>query len=282
VDDPGLVGGVDGPGQGHHQLGGLAAGLGGAGQPVIEAAAFEQLQCDERQAAGFADVVDLQDVGMPQPRHRLGLDAKSRQVIGSGLAAAANHLEGDQAVQPTVSRLVNDPHAALAQPLEDVVAGNGWPVRRRRFPVARMSVRIDCRSAGGPVGVARLGYQIAGCFVHIPGGAGRRSPAKVIGYIQLQGRVHAPAWLPGSVRLGPVGFSRHPRIRLLAGHVLRRGQFHYRVKEGLHGLDRRCRSRRWKPFGQSLETPVACDTVFDVRYDPDVNGPVEPLVEKSQ
>ena len=74
VDDPGLVRDVDGPGQGHQQLGRRPARLRSAGQPVGEAAALEQLQGDERQAVRFADVVDLDDVGVAEPGDRLGLD----------------------------------------------------------------------------------------------------------------------------------------------------------------------------------------------------------------
>ena len=44
VDDPGLVGDVDGPGQGGQQLGGRPARLGVAAQPIVQAPAVEQLQ----------------------------------------------------------------------------------------------------------------------------------------------------------------------------------------------------------------------------------------------
>jgi hypothetical protein len=43
VDDPRLVRDVNGPGQSHHQFGCLVARLRGAGQPVVKAAAAEQL-----------------------------------------------------------------------------------------------------------------------------------------------------------------------------------------------------------------------------------------------
>ena len=50
--------------------------------------------------------------------------AEPGEVVGPRLAAAADHLQGDQAVEPQLPRLVDDPHAPLAQPLEDVVAGD--------------------------------------------------------------------------------------------------------------------------------------------------------------
>ena len=107
------------------------AGLRISREPIVQAAAVEQLQRDERQAVRLADVVDLDDVRMAQPRDRLGLDPETREVVGPRLAAAANHLHGDQAVQPEVPRLVDDPHPALAQLLEDLVVRNRRPVRRR-------------------------------------------------------------------------------------------------------------------------------------------------------
>ena len=133
------------------------AGLGVAGQPVAEAAALEQLERDEGQAVGFADLVDLDDVGMSQPRDRLGLDAEARQVVGPRLDAAADHLEGDQAVQAGVAGLVDDAHAPFAQPLEDLVAGDGRPVRGHRLPTPGKGQRLSRGGADGPVGVIRFG-----------------------------------------------------------------------------------------------------------------------------
>ena len=81
VDDPGLMGGVNGPGQGRHQLGGRNARLRRARQPIVEVPAFEQLQRHERQAVHFADVVNLHDVRVPELGDRLGLDPEAGQLI---------------------------------------------------------------------------------------------------------------------------------------------------------------------------------------------------------
>ena len=81
MDDPGLMGGVNGPGQGRHQLGGRHARLRRARQSVVEVPAFEQLQRDERHAVHFADVVDLHDVRVPEPGDRLGLDPEAGQLL---------------------------------------------------------------------------------------------------------------------------------------------------------------------------------------------------------
>ncbi len=122
MDDPRLVRDVDGPGQGDHELRGLSSRLRIARQSLVEGTAVEQLQRDERQASRLADVVDLDDVVMSQPRDRLGLDPEAGEIIGSCLATASDHLQGDQAIQPQVPRLVDHPHPTLAQPLQDVVA----------------------------------------------------------------------------------------------------------------------------------------------------------------
>jgi hypothetical protein len=125
MDDPGLVGDVDRSRQDRHQFGRRVAGLEVARQALIEAAAVEQFQGHERQAVRFADVIDLEDVGMPEPGHRLGLDPEPGEVVGPRLAAAADHLEGDQAFEPAVPRLVDNAHSALAQPVENLVGSDG-------------------------------------------------------------------------------------------------------------------------------------------------------------
>ena len=56
-----------------------SARLGIARQAVVEAAPVEQLQRDERQALRLADVVDLDDIGVPEPCDRLGLDPEPRR-----------------------------------------------------------------------------------------------------------------------------------------------------------------------------------------------------------
>ena len=124
VDDPGLMRGVNGPGQGRHQLGGRHARLGCAVQSGVEVASVEKLQRYERQAVHFADVVDLHDVRVPELGDRLGLDPEAGQMLRRRLAPANDHLERDQAVQPRLSGLVDDAHPAAAERSQDLVAGD--------------------------------------------------------------------------------------------------------------------------------------------------------------
>ena len=98
------------------------AGPGGAVEPAVEAAAVEVLQLEEGQAVGLADVVDLHDVGVLQPRDGLGLGQESDDRLGVGMGTGQDHLEGARAVEADLPGPVDDAHAAAAQLAQDLVA----------------------------------------------------------------------------------------------------------------------------------------------------------------
>ena len=129
MHDAGLVGGMDRPRQRDHQFRRLASRLGRAGQPVGEAAPFQQLQRDKGKAGGLADVVDLHDIGMMQPGDRFRLAPETVQVLRPGLEAGTDHLQGDQTVQLVLPGLVDHPHATVAQLRQDVVVSDLGPTR---------------------------------------------------------------------------------------------------------------------------------------------------------
>ena len=104
-------------------------GCGRAGQPVGEDRSLEQLQRDERQAVHLADVVNLDDVGVAELGDGLGLDPEAGEVVGAGLAAAPDHLDGDQAVQAHLPGLVDDAHPPSTELLQELVAGDRWAAR---------------------------------------------------------------------------------------------------------------------------------------------------------
>ena len=106
------VGGVHGPRQGLDQLRRLQGVKGGAVKAVGETAALDVFQREEGLAVGLPDIVDLHDVRVLQPRHRLGFPAKTLQLLRAGVGPGADHLQGDHALQPQVPGLVDDPHAA--------------------------------------------------------------------------------------------------------------------------------------------------------------------------
>ena len=101
------------PGELLDQGGGLARPEPPLQQAPCQRAALDPLQRQKRLALVLADLEHLHDIGMLQPRHRLGLDLKTRAFLGPGVAVK-NHLQGDQAMESLLSRLVNDTHAAFA------------------------------------------------------------------------------------------------------------------------------------------------------------------------
>ena len=126
-----------------------------AGKAVVEAAALEQLQRDVRQSVGFADVVNLNDMGVAELGDRFGFCRESLEELGFRLAAATNHLEGDQAIEAQIARLVDDTHPAVAQAIEDFVAGNDREIGLGTggLDSGRRGDAIDLRACSIAVGI---------------------------------------------------------------------------------------------------------------------------------
>ena len=95
-----------------------------------EAATVDEFEGEVREAADLADVVDLDDVGVLEAGEGLGLLVEPRQGDGAGVGAGQDHLERDQTIQADLAGLVDDSHAAPAQLLEDLEAGDDWPPGR--------------------------------------------------------------------------------------------------------------------------------------------------------
>ncbi len=134
VDHAGLVRGGHGAGQHFHQPGGVARWQGGAGQAAVQRLALDEFQGQVRLAVVLADLVDLHDAGMPQPRQRLRLGAEAGPLPVPGRLAGANHLQGHQPLQRCLASLVDDTHAAPADLFHHLVARQ---LHRRRRPPAR-------------------------------------------------------------------------------------------------------------------------------------------------
>ncbi len=96
---------------------------GRSSEPIGQAPAVEELECDIGQAVGFPDLVDLQDIGMAQRCHRFRLDLEADDLNVVGMHSAPDHLQGDEPVQPTIEGLVDDAHAPAAELAQDLVAG---------------------------------------------------------------------------------------------------------------------------------------------------------------
>ena len=73
MDDPALMGEVDGPRQGLDQAGRVAGVLERPGQPTIQSAAGGVLEDQIAHPLVFADLEDLDDVGVLEPGRGLGL-----------------------------------------------------------------------------------------------------------------------------------------------------------------------------------------------------------------
>ena len=133
VNDPLLVGVMDGPGQELQPGGRLPGRQRPPCQPVVQAGTVNQLEGEVR-ASGprpgvvLADLVELDDVGVLQPRdgRRLGPEAQPLGMVGED--PAQQHLEGHPASQSEVAGLVHHPHPAPADLAQDfVVPHRGRP-----------------------------------------------------------------------------------------------------------------------------------------------------------
>jgi hypothetical protein len=99
-------------------------GPGRAIELLVQAALGNILELEERQTIGLADVADLDNTPMREPGDRLGFGHEPGYVLGAGMSAGEDHLEGAFAVQANVACLVNHAHAAAAQLARDFVSGH--------------------------------------------------------------------------------------------------------------------------------------------------------------
>jgi hypothetical protein len=91
------------------------------GEPPGEAAALDEPHAEEALAVVLANLVDRDDSRMVPMRDRLDLVLEAAQFCRVRQQAGLDHLEGDGSVQADLSGLVNDPHAASAEFLLELV-----------------------------------------------------------------------------------------------------------------------------------------------------------------
>src|SRR5262249_30347005 len=95
-------------------------------QPLRERDAVDELHGDEGAVAGGADVVDGDDVRVAEPGHRLRLAQEAGPGLGRAADLAAQHLDGDGALELGVVRRVDLAHAAAPdEALQRVAADDG-------------------------------------------------------------------------------------------------------------------------------------------------------------
>ena len=98
---------------------------GPARHAVLEGLAVEQFHDDEALALMLANLVNGADVGMVERGRGAGFAAETLdrlRVLGN---LVGQKLQGDKAAQGDVLGLIDDPHAAAAQLLEDAVVRDG-------------------------------------------------------------------------------------------------------------------------------------------------------------
>src|SRR5262249_14654884 len=107
----------------------------------LELFAVEELHRDEEAALVLAEVVDDHDVLMVEPGAGLSLPVEPGLQLVGHLRLARDHLERAQPVQDRVVGLVDDPHPAAADALEDAVSAD--LLDHRRMQLAEVGTRRD-------------------------------------------------------------------------------------------------------------------------------------------
>ena len=126
MDDPLIVGVGDGAGQRQQQLGRGARGQQRGSQPLVKALAGDELHRQEGAVPLLAHLENLHDVRMREPGGGFRFGAKPCTLARA--MRRKHHLQGDDATQAALPGLIDDAHPAAADLLNDVVAGQEWPL----------------------------------------------------------------------------------------------------------------------------------------------------------
>src|SRR5262249_43078501 len=86
-----------------------------------------KLQGQENLAVMLANLVDLDDIGMPQPGHGLRLGTQPTDFLPAGHDTGPDHLQGDKALSSLLPGFVDNAHAAAAELAQHLVA---WQLRQ--------------------------------------------------------------------------------------------------------------------------------------------------------
>ena len=95
-----LMGVLDGQGECFRQFGGVTRCLGPALEMVLETLPSQKFHDEIRLTQVFADIVDLDDVGMLEPGKHLGLATKPREPLRPVTAARVDHFERTSRFSP--------------------------------------------------------------------------------------------------------------------------------------------------------------------------------------
>ena len=105
-----------------------------SGEPPVERPSLDELHRQEDAVAERAHVVDGHHVGVREPRHRLRFAEEPPLPLGAERRRErrAEELDGDLPPELPVVRGVDEPHAALAEELQDHVPPDDESRRQRR------------------------------------------------------------------------------------------------------------------------------------------------------
>ena len=121
------------PRQRLQQRRGLLGREGFARELRCEVTAVHKLQHQAGLAVVLADLVDLHDVGVLQAGRRLGLTPEAGQLLGVGLVAGSQQLQGHDPIQGHLPGLVDHTHSAAAQLRQEFITpGSRLRTRRER------------------------------------------------------------------------------------------------------------------------------------------------------
>ena len=112
---PRLVGMVDGAGERLDELGCRPRVLRCPRDPLVETAPFHVFERQVINAVLTAHFMDLHDVRVLESGHGFRLVAKAGDLLGGGVDAMPDDLQGHQAFQAGLLRQVDDAHAAVSQ-----------------------------------------------------------------------------------------------------------------------------------------------------------------------
>ena len=152
MDDPLLVGVMDGVGKRCHQPRGLAGGLGRSAQDVRQASPRHVLEHQVGLRRGparsrhFTKFVELNEVRVPEPGDGPGFLAKALASSGLGPVGVAQELDRHVAIQRHLPGLEDHPHPPGTKDVHQLQAGNAWPVICQP---ARRDVALAATQASG-------------------------------------------------------------------------------------------------------------------------------------
>ena len=146
MDDPLLVGFLNGPGNLPGDLNRIARLHGAPGDAVSQRLALDQFQHQEEDAGVLLQAVNGGDVRVIQRSQQMTFALEASHALGVGGDLGPEDLDRDLAVQARVVGPIDHAHPALADLLDDPVMAEGFSYHRhvaRKVTLSRRAWRGD-------------------------------------------------------------------------------------------------------------------------------------------